>query len=169
MDNDNNLQQTEQMQPDLRQQSTDYSPSVPFEEPSANPVLCLIGAAVGAIPGCILWLILGQVGFIAGIAGYVIMIGAMKGNKILGGKISKNTLIMCGIITVIMIFATNCLDYAVSFYKMALDEGYAISFTEVLWIMPEVLTDSEVIGGFALNLVIGYALTALSCRRVFVK
>lgn len=168
MENDN-LQQTEAVQPELQQQGYEYTPSMPFEEPSANPVLCLVGAIVGAIPGCILWLILGQVGFIAGIAGYAIMLGAMKGNEILGGRISKKALIMCAIVTVIMIFATNCLDYAISFYKMAVGEGFAISFMEVLEIMPLVLTDSEVIGGFALNLVIGYALTALSCRRVFLK
>ena len=164
MNEENNFQQE---QDELISGTPQYAPTQPFDEEMTNPVLGFVGAVIGSLPGCVLWLILGRVGFIAGIAGFAIMMGAMFLYRKFGGGLEKGGMIICAVVTVIMIFATNCADYAISVYKLFTDAGYVVSAGDVVMMLPSIITDSEIIGGFILNLLIGYGLTALSCRRLF--
>ena len=48
-------------------------------EKKENLPLGLIGAVIGILLGSVLWVLIGQIGFIAGIAGYAIVFCGMKG------------------------------------------------------------------------------------------
>lgn len=137
-----------------------------IQQKKFNAVTGFIGAIIGSIPGCLLWLLLAHFGFIAGIAGYAIMMGSIfVADKFGGNCMPKGGIVMCIIVTCLMIFGTNCLDYAISFYQMFIEEGVSLDFTRVLTLLPYIITDSEVAGGFVMNLIIGYGLTALSCYK----
>ena len=131
----------------------------------SNLLLGLLGAVIGAVPGCLLWLGLGYAGFIAGIAGYVIMLGAMFCYEKFSGALDKKGVISCIIVTCIAILFANVLDYAIEIYKYLTSEGYEADFFTVLINTPTMIKEAEMTGGFALNLVIGYALTGLSCHK----
>lgn len=50
-------------------------------EKKENLPLGLIGAVIGILLGSVLWVLIGQIGFIAGIAGYAIVFCGMKGSS----------------------------------------------------------------------------------------
>lgn len=164
MNEENDFQQK---QDELISDTPQHVQAQPFDEEITNPVLGFAGAVIGSLPGCALWLILGRVGFIAGIAGFAIMTGAMFLYRKFGGGLERGGMIICAIVTVIMIFCTNCADYGISVYKLFTDAGYVISAGEIVMMLPSIIADPEIIGGFILNLLVGYGLTALSCRRLF--
>jgi len=57
-------------------------------EKKENLPLGLIGAVIGILLGSVLWVLIGQIGFIAGIAGYAIVFCGMKGYALLGKELS---------------------------------------------------------------------------------
>ena len=132
---------------------------------SSNLLLGLIGAVIGAIPGCILWIVIGYIGFVAGIAGYAIMFGAMFCYEKLGKTLDKKGIIICIIVTLISILFANVLGYAIEIYKYAAEEGMEPSFFLVLINTPMMIKEAGMLGGFLLNLAIGYGLTVWSCSK----
>ena len=133
----------------------------------SNIFLGIVGAIVGSIPGCLFWLILGKIGFIAGIAGFVIMLGAMFCYGKLGGDMDTKGIISCIVVTCIAILFANLLDYAIEIYGYVKSEGIEIGFGEVLFKTPLIIKEGGMAGGFVLNLLIGYGLTAVSCAKLF--
>ncbi|MBQ6554926.1 MAG: hypothetical protein IJR45_08340 [Firmicutes bacterium] len=131
----------------------------------SNLLFGLIGALIGAVPGCVLWILIGRIGFVAGIAGYAIMVGAMFCYKKLGGEPDKKGVIVCIAITVAAILLANILEFSFQTYDIAIEEGIAVSFFDVLTVTPRFIVEGGMLGRFVLNLIIGYALTAWSCAR----
>jgi len=88
--------------------SNDYGISSQGSMPMA-----VLGAVIGSIPGIVLWIILGQIGFIAAIAGAVIAGGTIMGytkigkREIIGDKAGK---IICVIIVIVAIYASIHID-----------------------------------------------------------
>lgn len=125
-----------------------------------NYAFGIIGAFVGALVGGIAWFLVGCVGYIAGIVGYLIIylsaMGFKKGAKVL----TKGGAVVAIILSVVMIFVANYALYAWQFTQAY--EG-RFTFMECLgqlggWMKG----DSEVMGGFVKDICIGYAFTALA-------
>lgn len=76
----------------MNEQTVDLTSGVqPVRE---NILLGIIGAVLGVLLGAALWVFLGRIGFIAGIAGYAIVFCGMKGYELLGGHLSKGGIIL---------------------------------------------------------------------------
>ena len=58
------------------------------EKKPVNMVTGIVGAFLGILVGVVLWVIIYQMGYIAGIAGFVMMICAFKGFELLGGRVN---------------------------------------------------------------------------------
>lgn len=135
-------------------------------EKSFYPVLPgLIGALLGSIPGVLAWVILGQVGFIAGICGWLMIRGAIFGYTKLAGGIDRRGEILSTIVALIMPIASEYLGLAVSIYRNFHD-SYGITVSDAISSVPLYLAEPDVLKGIILSLIIGYVLIAIGNIRI---
>lgn len=125
-------------------------------------LLGLIGAVIGTVPGIIVWVIIGQLGFVASISGALIALGAFYGYELLGKGTSIIGVILSGITILAAVFAAICLNYIVDIMKY-----YQTSLTdsiELLKIMVRSLDDfrPEFIKATAL----GYLFALIGSARI---
>lgn len=120
-----------------------------------NVFLGFIGAIIGAMIGSILWILLDQIGFIAGIAGYAIVYCCIKGYSMLGKTISKKGIVICVIVCLLMVIFADGFSLGISIYK-EFNTVYSITFADALALVPVYLTEGEILKSLVFNLVIGY-------------
>ena len=141
---------------------------------SSNVLLGTIGAFIGAALGGVIWIIIGELGFIAGLAGFAMMYFAIKGYSGLSGRLDKKGQIISIIIALVMIFVANYTSYALNFCKYYFDGNYSINnLMDSIKNLSSYLTYSNNWGSFLKDLAIGYALSIWSgfgiIRSVFSK
>lgn len=124
----------------------------------SNMLTGIIGAIIGSLVGLILWIIIYRLGYIAGIAGFVITIGAFKGYKKLGRSLNKSGTIVTVIIIIIMVWLSNRLACTISAYE-ALKDYY--TFTECFTNLSKILEASNLTSNYYTDLAVGYILTIL--------
>lgn len=134
---------------------------------SSNLMPGLAGALVGSLAGVAAWLLLDQIGIIAGFAGALMAIGAMWLYAKLGGCLDKKGVICCIIVVAVMVFAANYLAYGIAYFKVLKPYGY--TFGDCMKYQFQFLKIDEIVGGYIVNLVIGYGLTALACVPRFAQ
>lgn len=107
-------------------------------ERKENVLAGLVGAFLGSLIGVACIVGIGQMGYVASISGLVMAVCAIKGYSLLGGTISRKGAVISCVLTVIMTYFGNRLDFAVSVARAAevdvftafqaigllLDEGY---------------------------------------------
>ena len=124
-----------------------------------NVGLGVIGALVGAVIGGALWVLIGKLGYIAGIAGFAIIylsaMGYKKGAKVL----TRSGAVIAVILSVLMIFAANYFLYVWMIVE-AFEGRY--TFGEVLPNLFSMLSEYELVGSFVKDVVIGYGLSVLA-------
>lgn len=129
----------------------------------SNLAAGLVGAFLGSLIGCIIWILIYKLGYIAGIAGAVTGICAMKGYELLGGHLDKKGVFGSVVIMVAMIYFANRLAWSWEVYDAF--KEYEISFSDAYKGLFPVLKESDLIGSFYTDLVIGYLLTAVASFR----
>lgn len=140
----------------MSEQTVDLTSGVqPVRE---NILLGIIGAVLGVLLGAALWVFLGRIGFIAGIAGYAIVFCGMKGYELLGGHLSKGGIILCIILSFLAILAAEFVSLGITVHS-ELGEMYFLSMADSFRIVPELLKESELISAVAKDLIFGYALS----------
>lgn len=122
-----------------------------------NVFLGIFGAVIGALLGSVLWIVLGQVGFIAGIAGYAIVFCSIKGYKLLGRHVSKKGIVICVIFSMLMILAAEYVSTGIVIYQ-AFKQDYYITVMDAMKSVPEFLKESDVRNELLKNLAVGYGL-----------
>lgn len=122
-----------------------------------NMFLGLIGAVFGALLGTVLWVVIGMIGFIAGIAGYAIVFCGMKGYEMLGRKLSRKGIVICILLSCLMIVGAEYVSLGLTIYK-ELGDMYYLSIGDSFALIPAFLEESEVAGGVMKDLIFGYAL-----------
>lgn len=140
----------------MNEQTVDLTSGVqPVRE---NILLGIVGAVLGVLLGAALWVFLGRIGFIAGIAGYAIVFYGMKGYELLGGHLSKGGIILCIILSFLAILAAEFVSLGITVHS-ELGEMYSLSMADSFRIVPELLKESELISAVAKDLIFGYALS----------
>ena len=133
------------------------------KEKNGNLFLGLIGAIGGSLIGVALWLVIGMVGFIAGIAGFLMLKFALLGYQKLSGKLDKKGAVLCLFIAAFMVFGANVLEFVISLCKAYFE--YEASFDTIWFVVTNfiyLMTDYDMWRGFWVNLVIGYGLSIWS-------
>ncbi len=124
-----------------------------------NFSLGVIGALIGALIGGALWVLIGKLGYIAGIAGFAIIylsaMGFKKGAKVL----TRSGVVVTVIISILTIFAANYILY-VWVVVEAFEGRY--TFGEVLPSLFAMLSEYELVGGFVKDVVVGYGLSVVA-------
>lgn len=132
--------------------------------PKSNLIAGLVGAFLGSLIGGILWVIIYKLGFIAGLAGAVAAICAMKGYEMLGKVLDKKGVICSIIIVLITIFLANKIAWSWEIYDVyTKDFGFEMSFFDAFINADEIISLSDLTFDYYKDLLIGYALTAVAC------
>ena len=136
-----------------------------IQSKKSSLVAGLVGAFLGSLIGAALWILIYKLGYIAGIAGAVTAICAMKGYTILGGHLDKKGVIGSVIIMFIAIFFANKMSWSWDAYSALKDYGW--TFTDVYKELGYILEETDLVGSYYGELVIGYILTiACSARSI---
>ena len=124
-----------------------------------NPRLVpgLVGAFLGSLIGCALWVVIYRLGYIAGIAGAVTAICAMKGYEMLGGHLDRKGVAGSAIIMVVMIYFANRLGLGLG--RLLGAGRYGWGFFECFQYLGSILESSDLTGNYMGDLIIGYVLT----------
>lgn len=121
-----------------------------------NIVGGIVGALLGSLVGVLCIILLGQLGYVAAVSGAVMAIGVLKGYELLGGKISKKSVVICVIIMLGMTYVGDRLDWAIMLYRAS--EGvYGWNIFEWYRMVPEMIS-TEIIEmkDYVLNLFLIY-------------
>ena len=135
----------------------------PEAEKKSNMFLGIIGAIGGSLVGVALWLLISLVGFIAGIAGFVMLKFALLGYQKLSGKLDKKGAVISLFVAAFMVFGANVLDFVVSICKAYFQ--FEASFDTVRFVVmnfADLMTEYDMWRGFWVNLIIGYGLSIWS-------
>lgn len=133
-----------------------------FSDVTSNVFLGIIGAILGAAIGGIAWIVIGKLGYIAGIAGYLMMYLAIRGYRKLSGFLDKKGQIISLVIALIMIFFANYLSFALDYCKYMSGSYSIANILNAFMKIPNYLTVVDGWGDFILNLAIGYGLSIWS-------
>lgn len=161
----NNVEEQVQDDPTLNE-SNDYAnpyatePQTIVPTPKSNLAAGLVGAFLGSLIGAVLWVLIYKLGFIAGLAGAVTAVCALKGYELLGKVLDKKGVICCVIIVVITIFLANKIAWSWEIYEVyTSDFNYEITFFDAFISADEIIEYSELTLDYYKDLLIGYALT----------
>ena len=131
----------------------------PMEVPQkSNLIAGLVGAFLGSLIGCVLWVLIYKLGFIAGLAGAVTAICAMKGYEMFGKTLDKKGVICSILIVIIAIFLANKLAWSWEIYDV-FKADYDISFFDAFLASDAVIAESDLVSDYYIDLLVGYALT----------
>lgn len=101
---------------------------------SENFAAGLVGAFLGSLVGLLSIVIIGQLGYVAAISGFIMAICTLKGYEKLAGKLSKKGVIAGVIIMILMVYIGNRLDWAVEVAK-AFDVDIFTAFKSIDYLM----------------------------------
>lgn len=123
-----------------------------------NWITGIVGALVGVAIGMAAWVGIYQLGYIAGIAGFIMMICSIKGFEILGGGLNVPAIIICVVVDVAAIYFAHNIAVAVGIMQEM--DGY--SFTASYKYIPYLLEYSEFAEAYWKDLIMGYGLTLVA-------
>lgn len=127
---------------------------------SGNIIGGIVGALLGAIIGGVLWVLVGQLGYISAIAGLVMIICALKGYELLGGGLTKAGIVISCVISIVMVILADQVSWGIIVYNEFKDY-YEITYFDAIRIVPDVLQESDLVGTAIRDLVVGYVLMAV--------
>lgn len=139
----------------------------PSDKINGGSFLGYVGAVGGLILGMLIWIALGYVGFIAGIAGYFMIKFAIQGFEKLGGELNRRSgKIIIGM-TIFAIFLAQILNIALS-AAIALGDVSLVGNLGFLKVIMQITfsTQSSLLR-FLLDMAIGLGLTYWSASGIF--
>ncbi len=124
-----------------------------------NVIGGLIGALLGALLGAVLWVLIYQLGYISALGGAVMVVCAMKGYELLGGRLNVLGIVISCLISAVMLLLAEQTCLAIEIYKIYRD--YNVSFFDVFTSVPNFLEDPDVMSAVVRDMIMGYILMAV--------
>ncbi len=124
-----------------------------------NLITGIVGALLGAALGAIVIILLGEMGFVASISGWILAVCTFKGYELFGHRLSIKSAIICLILIIVTPYFADRLEWA-----MALRESWdnEISLGEAFAIVPELIAlDASIKADYIKNLMMLYVFAAL--------
>lgn len=120
----------------------------------------IIGAVLGAVLGGILWILVGQLGYISGVAGLIIVLCSIKGYQILGKSISRKGILICILLSLVIISLAEYVSNGILIYQAYKTDGATLK--DGLQLVPEMWKYPELRNGMIQDLAVGYIFAAVS-------
>lgn len=144
----------------------------PKAKAGSNVVTGIIGALLGSLVGVALWVGIYKLGYIAGIAGAIMIVSAMFGYEKLGGGLDLKGIIISVVICIGMIYISERICISMQLYEEFKDLKYYfgdVSFSDCYKSMFAILKDAEKESVFWGELGIGYLLFAIASVSYIIK
>lgn len=119
----------------------------------------LVGAFLGALIGAALWIGIYKLGYIAGIAGAVTIICALKGYEKFGGAMDVKGVLASVVLSVVIIYFANNIAWAWEAYDAL--KAYGCTFSDAYRGLHDILVESDSLRSYYADLGIGYFLTLI--------
>lgn len=136
-----------------------------------NVLAGIVGAFLFSLVGGVLWYVLYQVGFMAGISGFVGVVCALKGYEFFAKKESRKGVIISVLVSIFVMIIAWYLCLATDVYK-AYQEWYAngdidytITFVEAVRGAYIFLSEPEIAPSYFGDLAIGLLLCVVGCWK----
>lgn len=128
---------------------------------SGNTALGMVGMIVGALLGGVLWVLIGQLGYIVGWVGVFMIFASLKGYELLGKKkADKKIVIIALILGLVVILFADVMTYALKFHN---EIGGGLSIWECVEEIIEVIkVSSKAKVYFIRDLAMGYIFTIIA-------
>ncbi len=123
-----------------------------------NWIAGIVGALIGVVIGVAAWVGIYQLGYIAGIAGFIMLICSIKGFEMLGGGLNIPAIIICVVLDLGAVYFAHNIAIAVSIMQEL--DGY--SFTSAYKYIPYLLEYPEFAEAYYKDLMMGYGLTLVA-------
>lgn len=132
---------------------------------SENVLSGIVGALIGAAIGGGSIVLLGQLGYIAAISGFILAVCTLKGYEMLGRQLSVKGILICLLLIIATPYFANRLDWALS-VKDVFSE-YGVTLGDAFSSIPELL-EAEIIDKsvYIRNLVLLYVFAALGAGNI---
>ncbi|MEY8428374.1 hypothetical protein AALA00_11785 [Lachnospiraceae bacterium 46-15] len=153
---DENFREPEQTARDETGFTNTYAGQV--QERSVNMVTGTVGAFVGVLIGVVLWILVYQMGFIAGIAGFVMMICAFKGFELLGGRVNMAGAVICVVLVLVAVYFAHNIAIAISVMQ-ELETSFSSAYQSLSTLRDEF---EEFNSAYLHDLLLGYVLTLVA-------
>lgn len=137
------------------------------EEIKSNFISGMVGAFLGSLIGCALWVLIYRMGYIAGIAGAVTGVCAMKGYVMFGKTLDRKGVICSVLMMFVMIYFANHFSWALEVYNVYKSDG--VTFGQAYQVTSEVIEYSNATSSYVKDLIIGYALTILCTYKTIIS
>lgn len=124
---------------------------------NGNVIGGIAGAFLGALIGVVLWVLIYQLGYISALVGAVMVICALKGYELLGGRLNVLGIVIGCVISALMLLLAEQTCLAIEIFNEFKAE-YDITFFDAFTAVPSFLTEPQVLTPVALELVMGYIL-----------
>ncbi len=133
-----------------------------YKKRKDNLTVAWLAAIGGMLAGVGVWVLINQIGFIAGLAGYLIIHWGIKLFRQFGGTLSRRDVYIMFGLSVGMILFAELLSTTFSYWR-AFNNVFSISFfevfKEVLKVIPK---EPEILKNFLMNVAIGLGLSVWS-------
>lgn len=121
----------------------------------------IIGALIGSLVGIAAWILIYQLGYIAGITGFVMAMCTFKGYEKLGGRLDKKGIWISLVISIVMLFIAELICLAMEIHS-ELGSYYSINFFDAILSVPFFLQEDEILWAVLKEMLMGYGFMALS-------
>lgn len=133
----------------------------------SNVFLGIIGAIGGSLVGVVLWIMISMIGFVAGVAGFVMLKFALKGYEKLSGRLDQKGAVISLIVAAFMVTFACVLDYVIVLCRAFFEWDASLDTVRyVVMNFGTLMTELDTWRGFAVNLLVGYALSIWSSYQL---
>lgn len=124
---------------------------------NGNVIGGIVGALLGALLGVVLWVLIYQLGYISALVGAAMVICALKGYELLGGRLNVLGIVISCVISALMLLFAEQICLAIEIYD-AFSSQFDITIFDAFASVPAFLEDSEVLIPVVFELLMGYIL-----------
>ncbi|MDO4166401.1 MAG: hypothetical protein Q4D32_03245 [Eubacteriales bacterium] len=147
------------------------STAVPYtpEVVRSNVITGTVGALLGSLVGVALWVLIYQLGYLAGIAGAVMIVCAMFGYEKLGKSLDTKGVVICVILSIVMIFLAQQLAMTLAVVQAFKNQDVDVSFGFMFRNLFKHLEYLDLMSVFVRDLAVGYVLFFIASISTIAK
>ncbi len=133
-----------------------------IQEKQENLALGILGALLGGILGGASIVLIGQMNMISAISGVVLAFCTLKGYELLGKKLSKQGILVCLVVMLIVPYVADRINWALAFVKQSEEIlGFQLQFGDAFKYVHDVVEEFELQADYWKDLLFIYGFTAL--------
>lgn len=141
-------EEKEAAQEEVKPESIQYKPEQPQAAPAKvkkdreNPLIGMIGALIGAAIGAGVIILLGKLGLVASVSGFILAVCTLKGYQLLGRKIGMPGIIICLALIAITPYVADRIEWAMVIKKAYADMG--VSLVDAFRVVPDFIKEGAI-------------------------